>query len=247
MVCKPKINFKSQRRLKFLVVMLLCKPSSCIIAMKGRYCSITHFMGNMLLHLIFMFFNNLFPFSISTSHKLWNSRNFLGEWKKNPYKVCKRASNWTTKLNFDKTNIAKLVQWAKQCTPIRNGATFSFICVVTLALAPWNTILPLQPIEMSLALNCLTLEPLNVTMAMNIKWKMFSIVPYIANFSTQAKSGIHFQPWTTNKCKEIQDVLFIVVTSSMLTNIKFVVTSFWMDSNNNTITNCGCNSLVPIH
>ncbi len=247
MACKPKINFKSQRRPKFLVVALFRKTSSCIIAMKGWYYSITHFMGNnMLIHLKFMFYNNLFHFSISTSHKLWNSRNFLGEWKKNPYKVCKRASNWTTKLSFDKTNIAKLVQWTKQCTPIKNGATFSFICLLTLTLAPWNTLFPLQPIEMSLVPNCLAIKPLNVTMAMNIEWKMFSFVLYTLTFSTQVKSGICFQPWTINKCKEIQDVLSIAITLLMLIDIKFA-TSFWVDSNNNATIKCGCNSLVLIH
>jgi len=34
-------------------------------------CSITHFMkDNMLIHLVFMFLNTLFPFSMSLSHNL---------------------------------------------------------------------------------------------------------------------------------------------------------------------------------
>jgi hypothetical protein len=40
-----------------------------------------------------------------------------------------------------------------------------------------------QPIEFSLAPNSLALKLPNVTMAMNIKWKMFSIVPYTPTFS----------------------------------------------------------------
>ncbi len=70
--------------------------------------------------------------------------------------------------------------------------------------------------------------------------------PYTFTFSTQAKSGICFQPWTINKCKEIQDVLSIAITSLMLIDIKFP-TSFWVDSNNNATIKCGCSSLVLVH
>jgi hypothetical protein len=38
------------------------------------------------------------------------------------------------------------------------------------------------PSQLNLAPNCLALKPPNVTMAMNIKWKMFSIVPYTSTF-----------------------------------------------------------------
>ncbi len=102
MACKPKISSKSHRRFKFSMVVMFFIASSCIYAIKSWYYSITCFTkDNMLIHLIFMFLSNLFPFFINTSHKLWNSRNFLGEWKKNPYKACKKASNRITKLNFD--------------------------------------------------------------------------------------------------------------------------------------------------
>ncbi len=157
---------------------------SCIFAIKGWYYSITHFtIDNMLIHLVFRFISCLFPLFVNTSHKLWYLRNFLGEWKKNPYKACKRASNWATNVSIDKTNTTKFDGWTKQCIPIINGATFSFICLVRLALALWNTLLSWQPIEFSLAPNSLALKLPNVTMAMNIKWKMFSIVPYTPTFS----------------------------------------------------------------
>jgi hypothetical protein len=35
------------------------------------------------------------------------------------------------KLNFDKTNTTKLIQWTKQSILIKNGTTFFFICVNT--------------------------------------------------------------------------------------------------------------------
>jgi len=77
-----------------------------------------------------------------------------------------------------------LVQWPKLCTLIKNETTFFFICVVTPIFAPWNTLLPSKPIEMNLVPNFSTFKPPNVIMATNIKWKMFSIVPYTPTFFT---------------------------------------------------------------
>jgi hypothetical protein len=51
----------------------------------------------------------MFHFFMNTSHNLWNLKLFLGELEKNPYKAWRRALKQTTKANFDKTNIAKLI------------------------------------------------------------------------------------------------------------------------------------------
>lgn len=90
--------------------------------------------------------------------------------KKNPYKAWRRASKWTTKLNFDQTNIARLVLWAKRCILIINRATLSFTCVITSNLALWNTLLPSNYMDISFSPKSLTFKLPKVTMIINIKW-----------------------------------------------------------------------------
>ncbi len=78
MACKPKINSKSQNKLKLWMPMLFLNTSSCIFAIKAQYCSIMCFMQDiMLIHLVFTFFDKLFPLFVSTSNNLRNSRIFL--------------------------------------------------------------------------------------------------------------------------------------------------------------------------
>lgn len=114
--------------------------------------------------------------------------------KKNQYKAWRRVSNWMTELSFYKNQYGQVVQWVKQCTSIKNDTTFSFIRVVTPTLTLWNTLLPLQPIEISFALDSSTFRPPKVTMVMSIKWKIFSVFPYTPNLCTKTRNGINFHP-----------------------------------------------------
>lgn len=190
--CNPKINSKSQSRLKFLVVVLFLDASTCVFAINGQYYSMTHFMrDNILIHLIFTFLSNLFPFSMNTSHNFWNSRKILGEWEKKNYMACNSTSNQVTKLSFNSTNTTKFVKWAKQWTLIMNVTTIFFIWMVP------PTLLPSQPMEMSFNPKSLTLAPAKESKDQNISWKTLLVVPYTSTFSTQTKRMIWFQPWIT--------------------------------------------------
>ncbi len=170
--------------------MLFFETSTYIFVIKGLYCSISCCTRyNILIHLVFTFRSNLFPFYMNTSHSFWNSRYFLGEWEKNVDIVWTKASNWATQPSFESTNTTKFVQWAKQCTPIKHATTISFIWIITPILEPWKTLLPFVPMEMNLHPNTSTLTPTRVSKALNMNWNTLSIIPCTSTISTQIEEG----------------------------------------------------------
>ncbi len=84
--CNPKINYRSQRKLKFSLAMLLFGASTFIFVIKGLYYSITHFMtNNILIHFIFAFLNNMFLYFYKHLTQLLKLKVFLKWMKENAY------------------------------------------------------------------------------------------------------------------------------------------------------------------
>ncbi len=156
----------------------IAKEAQIFIGSTTTSCIIMHLcnQSSILLHHIFHqkqhvdpsclhIFQQFFFFNCEHIKQLLEFQMFFGGWKKKAYNTWNKVSKWATKLNFDKTNTTRLVQWAKQCMPSIKGATLSFICVVTLAHAPCNTLLPSHPIDVSFTPNFSIVTPPNLNMA----------------------------------------------------------------------------------
>jgi hypothetical protein len=77
-----------------------------------------------------------------TLKKIWT----LGLCAKETFRFCKMPSNPYTRYRYQKVVITRLLFWAKQWTPLKNGPTFSLNCSVTLVQWSYNTLEPSQHI-----------------------------------------------------------------------------------------------------
>jgi hypothetical protein len=75
--------------------------------------------------------SNFKPFVFSVFTRFTNSSTFFRLCGKRAYKDYSIPSMCITKNNLLKTKIGKLVQCATQFSPMRNGATCSFVWIIT--------------------------------------------------------------------------------------------------------------------
>lgn len=125
----PRMTSKSQKTFEFFKTGSFLTLSVCILTMSGWYYKWTYFTrDNIEIHLVLMFFNNMFHFMFSKSTSF--SWNFFGLCAKKTYNAYNMLSSYCTKSNYERVTTTKFILRAKQWTPLKKGLTFSLNGIV---------------------------------------------------------------------------------------------------------------------